>query len=303
MIEYASITYGGLLGGGIIAGVEIFTVDGTIDEARSDDELLKLGCDGELPGIKVLPEDDVALLVYTSGSTGDRKGASITHRNLVANVLQISSSTVSPYSGNDVNVAARPFTHGYGICMHLTSGLYNGCTSVFLGGYTLESMLKIIEKYKVTILAMSPLNLAHTNNFPAVCNYAVSSVKTVLCAGAPLSCRVLEFFFNVFEMEDVRDAFGMSEVMFVFMPEIHKPHLGVGIPLPNVEFKVPPRELEDVIQDLSGVECVVVVGVPDEDYHELSKAFVVKQPGSSLTEEDVISAVQGNSSKFGSLYI
>ena len=33
-------------------------------------------------------------------------------------------------------------------------------------------------------------------------------------------------------------AFGMSEVMFVFMPEINKPHLGVGIPLPNVEFKV-----------------------------------------------------------------
>jgi len=70
---------------------EIFTVDGTIDEARSDDELLKLGCDAELPGIKALPEDDVALLVYTSGSTGDRKGASITHRNLVANVLQIRS--------------------------------------------------------------------------------------------------------------------------------------------------------------------------------------------------------------------
>ena len=53
-------------------------------------------------------------------------------------------------------------------------------------------------------------------------------------------------------------------------------------------------ELEDVIQDLSGVESVVVVGVPDEDYHELSKAFVVKKPGSSLTEEDVISAVKGN---------
>ena len=61
-----------------------------------------------------------------------------------------------------------------------------------------------------------------------------------------------------------------------------------------IQYQVAPRELEDIIQDLPGVDSVVVVGVPDEEYQELAKAFVIKQPGSSLTEDDVIKVVQGN---------
>jgi len=56
---------------------------------------------------------------------------------------------VSPYSNNDVTVATRPFTHAYGIGMHLMSDLYNGCTSILIDGYSLELMLKTVEKYKV----------------------------------------------------------------------------------------------------------------------------------------------------------
>jgi len=56
--------------------------------------------------------------------------------------------------------------------------------------------------------------------------------------------------------------------------------------------------VEDVIQALPGVESVVVIGIPHEDYNEIPKAFVVKQPGSSITEEDITRIVEGNQLKF-----
>ncbi|KAK2149251.1 hypothetical protein LSH36_459g02007 [Paralvinella palmiformis] len=182
---------------------EIFIVERNIDGDKSYDELLRLGKDQVLPAIEIVPKDDAAMLVYTSGSTGDRKAAVNTHRNLVANTLQISYPRISPFSGNDVSIALRPMSHGYGLSMYMTSGLYNGCRLIFLEDYGTESLMKAIDKYKVA-----------------------------------------------------------------------------------------PRELEDIIQDLPGVDSVVVVGVPDEEYQELAKAFVIKQPGSSLTEDDVIKVVQ-----------
>ncbi|KAK2153452.1 hypothetical protein LSH36_296g00025 [Paralvinella palmiformis] len=289
IMEYAVIMYGVLLAGGTI---EIFTVRGKIDGIRSYGDLLKLGCDHELPKISVVPEEDAAFLIYTSGSTGERKATIHTHYSTVASILQICSPMVTPYTGNDVTFVHRSVTHGYGLIFYFTAGLYSGCTSVFLDDYGTESLLKAIEKYKVTLLAFTPLDIALLCKYPDACRYDVSSIKTVLCSGAPLSNDLLEKFKTVYKIEDVRDTFGMTELFFVLTSQVNKPHMGVGIPLPNIEFKIAPREVEDVIQALPGVESVVVIGIPHEDYNEIPKAFVVKQPGSSITEEDITRIVE-----------
>ena len=109
---------------------------------------------------------DRAVLMYTGGSTGVSKGAILSHRNLVANELQVKAWDTESKSGQEVILAVLPFFHSFGMttCLHL--GLLNGNKVVMLPRFVLADVLKTIDKEKPTIFPGVPTMYVAINNAP-----------------------------------------------------------------------------------------------------------------------------------------
>ncbi len=90
------------------------------------------------------PEKDVAVLPYSSGTTGLNKGVMLTHANLVANVLQIAAMprVLIP---DDVYLAFLPFFHIYGMIVILCGGIYAGNTIVTMPKFDLQGIVIVIK--------------------------------------------------------------------------------------------------------------------------------------------------------------
>jgi acyl-CoA synthetase (AMP-forming)/AMP-acid ligase II len=142
-----------------------------------------LATEGSAPTVPIDPAADVAALPYSSGTTGLPKGVMLTHRNLVANVCQVSV----PLAGDETEIlfAAPPFYHIYGTLL-LNGALANGWTLLALPRFDLASMLQAVQDYRVTRASVAPpIVLALANN-PIVDEFDLSSLRFINSGGAPL---------------------------------------------------------------------------------------------------------------------
>src|SRR5262249_39670464 len=101
----------------------------TTEEATGLRSLASIACDEDPPSVTIDPESDLAVLPYSSGTTGLPKGVMLTHRNLVANIVQLEEvEQLRPRT----LIAVLPFFHIYGLVVILTCGLRSGATIVTL---------------------------------------------------------------------------------------------------------------------------------------------------------------------------
>jgi long-chain acyl-CoA synthetase len=146
-------------------------------------------------------QSDVALILYTGGTTGTPKGAALTHRNLVANVRQLAEwvnltaeDTDKPgkmQSGEEVFVGALPWYHSYGLTVTLLICTYIACQLVCVpdpraGKPPLTALLEALEKYKATVFNCVPALYAAVINHPNVKEYNLRSLKICSSGAAPL---------------------------------------------------------------------------------------------------------------------
>ncbi|EQD42968.1 long-chain-fatty-acid--CoA ligase, partial [mine drainage metagenome] len=96
------------------------------------------------------PATTVAVLQYTGGTTGRPKGAMLTHRNLVANVIQDNTWNTTRRSGEEVILAAIPFFHIYGLTVAGLMGLADGATLVIQTRPEVRELLRLITRYRPT---------------------------------------------------------------------------------------------------------------------------------------------------------
>ena len=108
------------LPGAAAAGVDLVVSIGGGEGAVGFETFL--ATDAPVPDVAVDPAADVAALPYSSGTTGLPKGVMLTHRNLVANIVQFAA--VRPYGDGEVTVAILPFFHIYGQTVVLNYGLH-----------------------------------------------------------------------------------------------------------------------------------------------------------------------------------
>jgi long-chain acyl-CoA synthetase len=163
------------------------------------------------PKVDVDP-DDVAMVLYTGGTTGTPKGAALSHRNLVANVLQIYEwVNLAPEDidaarkiqyGKEVFVGALPWYHSYGLTLTLLiSTNYAGqlvCVpDPRAGKPPLADLLKALERYKGTIFNCVPALYAGVVNHPDVKKYNLRSVKVCSSGAAPLPPELAKRFEEV----------------------------------------------------------------------------------------------------------
>jgi acyl-CoA synthetase (AMP-forming)/AMP-acid ligase II len=164
------------------AGIEeVFVLGEAAEGATSVAELL--GGDPLEEQVDVDPSDLVAL-PYSSGTTGLPKGVMLSHRNLVANMLQ--SQAPLKLEQDDVLIGVLPFFHIYGMTVIMNLGLRTGCTIVTMPRFDLEQFLGLIQDHKVTRgYVVPPIALALANH-PLVDKYDLSSMELIFSGAAPL---------------------------------------------------------------------------------------------------------------------
>ena len=163
------------------------------------------------PKVDVDP-DDVAMVLYTGGTTGIPKGAALSHRNLVANVHQIYEwVNLAPEDidaakkieyGKEVFVGALPWYHSYGLTLTLLISTNYACQLVCVpdpraGKPPLADLLKALERYKGTIFNCVPALYAGVVSHPDVKKYNLRSIKICSSGAAPLPPELAKRFEEV----------------------------------------------------------------------------------------------------------
>ena len=183
-------------------------------------------------------EDDLALILYTAGTTGVPKGVMLTHGNLYA--CATNAFSIDDKSHADTTLAVLPLSHVFGITQ-MNIGYLAGNRMVLLRWFDLESAFQAIERYKVTDFAAVPAMLAMILNSPLAEQYDLSSLKTVQVGSAPTPEEVLFGFQKRFNVGAIREGYGLSEtasIVSVLRPGRPQKPGSVGEPIPGLEVKI-----------------------------------------------------------------
>ncbi|MQY12996.1 Long-chain-fatty-acid--CoA ligase [Streptomyces sp. RB5] len=343
------------------------------DQAPGHRSVLEmLGSTAPEPDVDIDPAEDIAVLPYSSGTTGVPKGVMLTHRSIATNLVQLDPTM--PSVPGDRILAVLPFFHIYGLTALMNGPLRRGVTVVVLPRFDLEQFLSAIEKHRIQGLYVAPPIVLALAKHPAVDGYDLSSLEYILSAAAPLDAELARACSTRLGIPPVLQAYGMTELS----PGTHSvprdsedfPAGAVGKLLPSTEmrivglddpdtdlgvgesgeiwirgpqvmkgyfgrpedtdamidkdgwlhtgdigrvddngwlfvvdrvkelikykgYQVAPAELEALLLTDPRIADAAVIGVSDEDGQEIPKAFVVRQPGQTLTADDVVQFVAG----------
>lgn len=292
---------------------------------------------------------DPAILMYTSGTTGDPKGVPLSHENIVSNLFQINQHIGDAFrEGEEVVLGVLPFFHVYGLNFVLNHSLMEGYNIVLMPKFGTNEACGQIEENRVTVLPGVP------SLFKALLGAEVdwSSIRFLGSGASPCPPELIKKAEEKTKSPLV-EAYGLTEsspVTHMNPPEGTRKAGSVGILLPGTKAKVVgnkkmgellikgpqvfsgywrssaesgleegwlhtgdivrvdedgyfyiqgrvdgminvrgekvwPREIEEVIEDCPGVDEAAVIGLDDDYYGQVPKAFV---SGNNLVEEDIL---------------
>jgi len=190
------------------------------------------------PPVSIDPQQ-LAVLPYSSGTTGTAKGVMLTHRNLVANIAQ--SLPMLGVSSTDTVLAVLPFFHIYGLNVLMSLTLRERGTLVTMPRFDLAEFLRLIQEHRCTFLFIAPPMAVALTKHPMVDQYDLSSIQVVVSGAAPLDQALGEALAVKLGCL-VLQGYGMTELS----PVSHvTPQAGPTLPvgsighvLPNIEFKI-----------------------------------------------------------------
>jgi long-chain acyl-CoA synthetase len=201
----------------------------------------------EEPAIGVLP-GEVAVLQYTSGSTGSPKAAALTHKNVVSSVIQSDSWVGIRDAGNAAVLCVIPFFHVFGMSACLLISVLKGYRMVLIPRIDLMdilSLMEILKTYKpLSFPAVPSLWAAILSLPPEVAREHLSTVRVATSGGAPLPRWAHERFEELTGTR-IAEAYGLSEASSAthFTPYPRGGPLdSIGLPLPDTEAKIVDRE-------------------------------------------------------------
>ncbi|KAE8165141.1 hypothetical protein BDV40DRAFT_297732 [Aspergillus tamarii] len=198
------------------------------------------------------PAEDLAFLVYSSGTTGLPKAVMLSHRNMIANLLQTASVDNGVLACNggmngegDSTLALLPFFHIYGITYLLNHTVYLGLSTFVMPRFQFDSFCAAIQKHRITYAYVVPPIILELVSNPRITEYDLSSLRMMLSAAAPLAVELIQALHQKLNFS-VRQAYGMSECApcthMQTWNETHSHPGSVGRLLPNMTAKYAPVE-------------------------------------------------------------
>ncbi|SNS54754.1 long-chain acyl-CoA synthetase [Streptosporangium subroseum] len=321
------------------------------------------GLPGTFETVQTSP-DDTAVILYTSGTTGQPKGAELTHQNMLLNAM-VSDEMFPRTEGGDAYLAVLPLFHSFGQTVVMNAGFRRHATVVLMPRFEPGPALELIRRENVTLFAGVPtMYWAMLTKIHADGDEVPTSLKIASAGGASSPVEVLRDFEATFGI-GILEGYGLSETSpvasFNQLGRPTKPGT-IGTPIWGVEmklvdgdwktiegegpgeiairghnvmkgyynrpeataevmnngwfrtgdiatrdedgyysivdrakdmiirggFNVYPREIEEVLMTHPDVSLVAVVGVPNDSHGEEVKAYVIRVPGATVTEEELV---------------
>jgi long-chain acyl-CoA synthetase len=195
-----------------------------------------------------ISENDMVMIMYTSGASGKPKGVMTSHRNILANTVTLSFELrIVP---EDVTLLVMPLYHNGGLWPTMVH-FYRGGRVILVPKFDVEEVLSILEKEKVSFLNLVPTTLMRLMYYPDLGKYNLSSLKTIMYAGAPIALSKIQEAMHRLGEHRFYTGLGCTEAS------------GSILSLPNHDHALEgpmAEKLSSVGQDSIGVEVRVVDG-------------------------------------------
>jgi fatty-acyl-CoA synthase len=248
-------------------------------DERGFADLIAEGAAGPFGFPELVPEDDLFAILYTSGTTGEPKGAMLTHRNVAATT--VATVELMRCTADDVFLVPVPLSHIFGMGPSILAAVCCGGRMVLQEMYKASAALELIERERVTVHHGVPTMFILELNSPDFDDWDLSSLRTGIIAAAPCPIEVVKAIRERMGC-DITVSFGMTEAS----PSLTSTRFEdsdedraetVGQALPGVELRIVDENGHDVVAgdvgEIVGRSPGVMKGYfrrPDETRHVLS---------------------------------
>jgi long-chain acyl-CoA synthetase len=223
--------------GAELVGVEPATFAASLDELEPT------------PGLAETAEDDTAVILYTSGTTGKPKGAELTHANLFRNA-DVSGRTTSEISQGDVVLGALPLFHSFGQTVSMNASLKVGACLTLVPRFDPGEALATMQRDGVTHFYGVPTMYGALLHHPERESFDTSALRICITGGASMPVEVLRGFEEAFGAK-VMEGYGLSETSPVACsnhPDKERKAGSIGTPIEGVEMQVVDEDDNPVAQ-------------------------------------------------------
>ena len=192
-----------------------------------------------------IDENDLAVILYTAGTTSSPKGVMLTHKNLYSNA--VNAARAHDTKSSDITLVALPLSHSFGITS-MNKAYQYGNLHVLMRKFQPDESFRLIEKHKVTDFPGAPAMFIAMLNSPEADKYDLSSLTSCLSGAAPFPVASLLAFQKKFTCT-IYEAYGLSEASPAVSTNYHhrptKPG-SIGQPIPEVEVRIVDDENRDI---------------------------------------------------------
>ena len=183
--------------------------------------------------------DHLAVIAYSSGTTGVPKGVMLTHRNLATNLVQFRHQDPMPITDADTFLNHLPFFHIYGMNVLMAEAIAVGATQVIMSRFDPEELAGLIARHRATLLFTVPPVLLSLVHLPRLADRELSSLRYVNSGAAPLPPEVAREFRTLTGVP-VKQGYGLTETSPTINADFyaHAELESVGPPLADTEERV-----------------------------------------------------------------
>lgn len=198
--------------------------------SNSSDELACLDCDN----------DDLVTLGYTSGTTGNPKGAMLTHGNLMFQCHYGTCYIREIIPGSKILILV-PITHSYVSCALLSRSMMMGSTFFVMGPFNPEKCLQVVEKFQIDVVTGSPTVFIYLLKTLERMKFRLDSVKAFTTGSAPVPQEVWLQMEETFPNARIYEFYGLTETsvtVTVDNADGYRKHLSAGRPIFATKLKI-----------------------------------------------------------------
>jgi len=265
----------------------VITVDPAADSPVEGAETMGRAMGGRQPTFETVQtdEDDTAVILYTSGTTGQPKGAELRHRNMRDNALSGEALFGADPERPDTYLCVLPLFHSFGQTVIQNGGFAYGGTVVMLPRFEAKAALGLMAKEDVTFFAGVPTMywglLGALDDTVDVAALA-ANLRVAAAGGSALPVEVHKDFQKRFGVT-ILEGYGLSETSPVasFSPAGQEPRVGsIGVPIPGVEMKLVDPEWNEIADGPDAVGEIAIRG------HNIMKGYYKRPEATAEVMKD-----------------